>query len=361
MAETTVKNPVLEFNNLPEPLQEWLSSERVTQQIIIINERLGTVGSSARIIPSLLYRLVTKRLDARDFINQLHAELKISLVEAKIVTQEIDQVILRPIRGQLKNAIDLDINLLYAWEPKQATPSIGEIAEEEPKTPFVAPSPTTPTPTQGSGQTSELPKNPWPQANFFPATPTPVAKPPASKPTFTPLEIKPAEASKPVAPAKPMVETPLGRSPTGEAKNDAPRIIPTVATNPVIANAIRAATAPAPMPLPDAQPPTASPAAPKPFILHEEKSEIKSTMEAAPQAPRPSLTFKVPVSLAKPAPQKVTHKPLNVAIESPFEEKKPEEQVGTTIRPGEQQRRVVHYSDLRTPVDPFADMNKQQK
>lgn len=359
----------IEFKSLPEPIQEWLSSERSTQQIITINERLGTVGSKSRIIPSLIYRLVIKELDPRDFINKVHEELGISLIQAKLVSEEIDQAILRPIRGQLKNAIDLDINLLYAWEPKQATPSIGEIAAEEPKKPF-----TTPTPRP----TGDLPKNPWPQpTNFFPTTPAPTNKPPVSKPAFTPLEIKPSSPVKPATPATPksIVTAPTPKLPSGSTQSPAsngPKIIPTMATNPVIANAIRAASTPQPL-TPN------TPAAPKPleslpsqntqkeklseptsmakpFMLHEERKDIKTTMESAPQTPRPSLTFKVPVSLAKPAPQKVTHKPINIAIEAPFEETKPQEQVGTT-KP--QQRRVVHYSDLRTPVDPFGDVNKK--
>lgn len=334
------QNPTREaFTKLPSAIQDWLTSERVTEQIIRTNQRLDNFGKKALVIPSLLARLVTKNLDPRDFINELHKESGLSLIDAKLVTQELDQTILRPIRGQLKAAIDLDINLLYAWEPKSAfptelTPRKISATEEGPITPSTIPAPSLPRPEN-------------------PPIPKPIEPPALEKvePLFRPAPLKPT-------PAQPTI-------PTTEQIKPSP-IKPVRAEPPSITMPLAAPTPPPPttpisprtMEESRARPEfteRTKPIAghPAPFILHEEKSEVKPTMESTPPT-KTSLTFKIPFTTKKEAP-KITHPPINVSLETPFESEDKNRMAST--KP--QENRVVHYSDLRTPVDPFTGQNQK--
>jgi hypothetical protein len=244
MAELSPKT----FQNLPEPIQDWLASESVTNRIIEINKKAGIFGAAIQIIPRLIARLVIKDLDPQHFINELHRESGVGLAEAKLITQDIDQFILKPIQIILRDKVGVDINLIYAWEPG-------------------APS-------------------------------KPAAPPPSVEKT-------------------PPIETPAVSPPVPEA---APVETPTIVSPPAISDT-------------------------KPFILHEETAPVKPAESSAPI--KSSLTFKIPVTV-KPAPPKITHKPMEAAIETPFEESSAKEEVGKTAPP---KQRVVHYSNLRSSLN----------
>lgn len=114
MADPTTRQD--KFNALPEGVKLWLSSPEATARVIALNEELNIAGPRLRIIPKLILLLVIKEIDPRDFINELSRELGVPLIDAKKITDKIEESILRPVRNQLIGA-GIDINLLHALEP----------------------------------------------------------------------------------------------------------------------------------------------------------------------------------------------------------------------------------------------------
>lgn len=105
------------FMSLPEPLRDWLASERVTLAIIEINKRLGLFGILIEIIPTAILRLVVKDLEPKNFIAALIQELDIDTPAAAAIAQEIETKILRPVELPLRNQLGVDIKMIYAAAP----------------------------------------------------------------------------------------------------------------------------------------------------------------------------------------------------------------------------------------------------
>lgn len=119
------------FDELPDKIREWLTSERATYTIIDINERLGMVGPLGKIVPNSIVRLVTKDIQPGEFINILSEELAVDFNSAKNIAQEIEEKILRPIEAPLRREADIDIKLIYFSSPvaeKPITPAQTPIA-----------------------------------------------------------------------------------------------------------------------------------------------------------------------------------------------------------------------------------------
>lgn len=125
------------FLELPEKVREWLTSERVTYSVIEVNKKLDLFGSLLSAIPNLITRLVTKNLDPKNFIKALGDGLGLDDDQAKQVTQEIVEKILRPIDLPLKEA-GVFIGLIYGGATVQPI--------ARPSAPQVPPLPSRPTP-----------------------------------------------------------------------------------------------------------------------------------------------------------------------------------------------------------------------
>lgn len=119
------------FLELPERVRDWLTSERATYTIIEINKKLDLFGSLLSVIPNLITRLVTKNLDPKNFIKELGDGLGLDDDQAKQVTQEIVEKILRPIDLPLKEA-GVFIGLIYET-PSQEYQSKIAAAPSEPR------------------------------------------------------------------------------------------------------------------------------------------------------------------------------------------------------------------------------------
>ena len=107
------------YQSLPESIQKWLSDENVVLIISEINQKLSLAidDERAEIIPHLILRLCVQDLEPRNFINELSHELNISFDSAKILTQEIEERILKPIEAPLKIDVGVDLKLLYFANP----------------------------------------------------------------------------------------------------------------------------------------------------------------------------------------------------------------------------------------------------
>ncbi len=242
---TRASNIRKRFSALPEPIRDWLTSERATLLIIEINKRLNVPEYALSSIPALVTRLVVGDIHPTDIINELSLDIDVSPSAAQTLYHEIEEKILKPIEADLR-AVGVDIHLI----------KLG--ATIEPKT----------------------------DVRPLPAT----IPPPQNQPSF----VSQAPAVKPLQPPA-----------TPEAGQAAP---PSMASE-------------------EENEETAAP-----FILHEEKSGLSP---ATPRA-QPSVSFDI-LRSPRPAPPP---KPITAKIESPFNPPTKEEP-----------RRVVHYSNLRTPLD----------
>ncbi len=177
------------FDELPDKIREWLTSERATYVVIDINERLGMIGPLVKIIPNTILRLVTKDIEPSEFINVLSKELDIDFNSAKNIAQEIEEKILRPIEGLLRREADIDIKLIYFASPTAK--------------------PTQPTQTPIAIRVEP----PVRQIPTPPASPTRLGGPPfpQSRPTFQPIR-------PPASPAQ--LGGPIIRLPINVPKND---------------------------------------------------------------------------------------------------------------------------------------------
>lgn len=110
------------FLELPEKVRDWLTSERATYTIIEINKKLDLFGSLLSVIPNLITRLVTKNLDPRNFTKELGDGLGLDDDQAKQVTQEIVEKILRPIDLPLKEA-GVFIGTIYGGPTPPSAPA----------------------------------------------------------------------------------------------------------------------------------------------------------------------------------------------------------------------------------------------
>ncbi len=109
---------LLDPNNLPSGILDWIGSEHAVYLIIEINKKLGVKGGRLKIVPRLIARLLTKDLDPKDFINELSREFNISFESAKSVTGDIIKSVLGPIETDLKRDLGIDIRLINFGKPE---------------------------------------------------------------------------------------------------------------------------------------------------------------------------------------------------------------------------------------------------
>lgn len=127
------------FNELPEKIRDWLTSERATYAVVEINKKLEIFGEALRVIPGLITRLVVKQLEPKDFAGELSEKLGLSNAEAAETAREIFEKILKPIDLQLKE-VGVFSGLIFA-RTTQTPP----------------PPPTTSAPTTPTFQTPPIP------------------------------------------------------------------------------------------------------------------------------------------------------------------------------------------------------------
>lgn len=123
MTETKQNLSPAAFESLPTAIREWAASSQTTYLIMEINDRLGFKNEKIRIIPRLIYRLITQDLDPIDFTNELSHELNIGFQTAKSIAGDIEIKVLAPIEMELKNDIGVDAKLIYFGQPFSKKPS----------------------------------------------------------------------------------------------------------------------------------------------------------------------------------------------------------------------------------------------
>ncbi len=110
---TETKTTIIEFLNLPEPIRVWLSSSEIVYLILDINRKLNFKGEKMRIIPTAVLRLALHDLSPENFVSEISDKLGLTFSAAKILAQEIEERVLRPIEVPLRNEIGVDIRAIY--------------------------------------------------------------------------------------------------------------------------------------------------------------------------------------------------------------------------------------------------------
>lgn len=96
--ETEIKKSIRNrFLELPEPVRDWLTSERATDIVIEFNKKNNFTDDLISVIPLSITRLVIKDLEEKDFVNELTRRLNIDKQKASAIYSEITEKILKPI------------------------------------------------------------------------------------------------------------------------------------------------------------------------------------------------------------------------------------------------------------------------
>ena len=113
-----------------------------------------------RIIPTLVRRLALNDLPPENFVSELSDKLGLSFSAAKMLAQEIEERVLRPIEVPLRNEIGIDIKAIY-------------LNAEQP-----APTPSSPAPSFSVERPVPIRTIPTPEPAPRPYMPPPPVRPP---------------------------------------------------------------------------------------------------------------------------------------------------------------------------------------
>ena len=114
---------IQEFKTLPESIRDWLASTEIVYLISQINKKLGLVGDRMRIVPALVYEVVAKDVSPQQVIGEISKRLEIGPGAARILAQELEERLLRPIGGPLRD-LGIDIKGIYLSEEVPSMPEL---------------------------------------------------------------------------------------------------------------------------------------------------------------------------------------------------------------------------------------------
>lgn len=299
-----------QLKKLPKEIRNWLASESLAYAISEITNRIGLSEKKSAAVSRLIFLLITQQLDPKDFINELSHDLDTSFETAKAIAGDIEKDALHPMSTQLRRDLNLDVKSIYFGQPSPKSSQIPPPSE-------VAPAP------------AEAFKN-----NLIPPQ-GPVVD----------LQSFRIKSDRPLSPLT--FASGISSKSTPEPKKEAPQ---------------------AEKALPQETHPT-------PFILHQENPTTAPSVN--PQGPtqqiaKSSLTMKVQnfyqsQASTSPSTEKTVPKPISIKFETsdsanqkistpiPVSKQdappapKPE---GPDLLPvtADSSARVVHYSNLRTPL-----------
>lgn len=211
---------MLSFQELPEAIRTWLTSNEVTDVVVGLNKQFSVRGEKIKVISRIGTRLVIGAIKPEEFLIALKNELELPEGAVQEIAGRLKGEVFKPIADGLKNVIGVDIDKIPVQAknintpPKQPAPRpiqdvipVTSIAPALPATnyklqadkkPFMLheETPVTPLPAQPAGQRESfsfhVPINYKPEtrpapakfgASFEEQIKKP-ASPPAPKPSF---------------------------------------------------------------------------------------------------------------------------------------------------------------------------------
>lgn len=129
--DITQKNLNDGFLSLPPLVRERLSSAQTAETINDINENAGIYSSDRRrVVPVIIFRLVTKDIEPMQVMQALVSELGIKPEDAKRLTEEVVERVFAPIKQSL-GELGIDVEKIKSGNAQAAPPIVtGEKAVE---------------------------------------------------------------------------------------------------------------------------------------------------------------------------------------------------------------------------------------
>lgn len=285
--QSPINEPV-PFDLLPEAIQLHLNSKETLGAIIEIEKQFSIPDDKVRVIPFIVGAVVEGELDPRNAVEAFKLALGVSADRAKEVAAAVKDRVLNPIAGGLLLVSGIDIELIPGKSAKEAKDAPGLVDELAPY--FAAQAQQVKEVRKGGGE-------------------------------LEPLIVSPVKQ-----PSQPGMVLPPTRQPL-RPMNDV--------------------VAPQPAPKLEIKPePVKMTAAPRPFMLHEEK----------PVAPQEQKPIKVESGFSfNPAPTQSVRqpvKPVAAKLGASFEEMlAPQKPVVNPTAKTTETPKVVHYTSMRTPLE----------
>lgn len=299
-----------QFKKLPKEIRNWLASENLAYAISEITNKIGLSERKSAAISRLIFLLITQQMDPKDFINNLSHELGTSFETAKAIAGDIEKNVLHPMAAELRRELNLDVKSIYFGQPGQQQ---ADYIQTEPE---IKPRAAEPVPAESFKRPADSPKGPVVDLQSFSIK---------SDRPISPLNFASAMKEKTIA---------------AEPKKSGTAEIP-----------------------------------PTPFMLHQENPTSAPSINPRPQEFQPaksSLTMKVQNFYQSSASEsdRPVPKPISIKVEMPSSGMN-SEKIGQPIQVNRQdappapkqeftapaapaaneEARIVHYSNLRTPIN----------
>ena len=277
----------IQFDKLPETLQEALYSADVASRMFEVGEKYGLAGERMRNASMEAGNIVLGLTQPKEFIARLSEILNIKPDAATTLAKDIYQNVLKPFQDEIKHTHGFDLSeSAFDAKPPLVAP------QAEPQKPPALVIPPRPVVQQTQPAPRPAPPPPQPPRVLEPTIPSTPPSPAPPKPVDIPRQAPPA----PPAPPPPLPSEQMKPLP------------PTIVNVPLAPTPFR--------PLPPRPAPIAPPPAPKPPTLPEPRAQRNIF---SPKIPGPLEPQREP---ARPAQEKPTP-PLQPRVFTPLQPKPP--------------------------------------
>ena len=108
MTAISIERNTDKFNNLPEDYQEAIRTSDYDNQLALITKEHKLHIDQSATLEKILAELIFGEIKPENMISEIVERLFVSQAEAKTITIELNQLIIKPIKENLKN-IQLDV------------------------------------------------------------------------------------------------------------------------------------------------------------------------------------------------------------------------------------------------------------
>jgi len=128
----STNQPRINFEEIPEPIRKWLTSDTSSDIILEINGHYNLWGDELRVIPRLITRFLVGQIAEKDFSVAMVSHLPfLKEKEVNRIVHEIKVRLLKPIATQLRDQIGIDVEKIVAYEAPRETNPANEMKMEK--------------------------------------------------------------------------------------------------------------------------------------------------------------------------------------------------------------------------------------
>ena len=103
MTAISIERNTDKFNNLPEDYQEAIRTSDYDNQLALITKEHKLHIDQSAVLEKILAQLIFGEIQPENMISEIEDKIYVSQTEAKIMTTELNQLIIKPIKENLKN------------------------------------------------------------------------------------------------------------------------------------------------------------------------------------------------------------------------------------------------------------------